>query len=238
MMKKDGRLIVALDVDSYRAAARLVKQLSKYVKVFKVGSILFTQCGPKIIKYIHKKGGKVFLDLKYNDIPNTVAGAAVEATKLGVYMLNVHATAGKEAMRMTAEAVSHEAKKQHIFKPIVIAVTVLTSLHDEDVAALGLSGNVQDNVLRFATLAREAGLDGIVCSPHEIKMIKEKFGDRFVTVTPGIRPQWDSAKDDQKRVLTPKQAISNGTDFIVVGRPVLKAPSPVKAVKQILEEIR
>ncbi|MDD5439444.1 MAG: orotidine-5'-phosphate decarboxylase, partial [Candidatus Omnitrophica bacterium] len=191
-MKRDGRLIVALDVDSYRAAARLVKQLTPSVKIFKVGSILFTQCGPKIINYIHKKGGKVFLDLKYNDIPNTVAGAAMEATRLGVYMLNVHALAGKAAMQATVEAVSQEAKKHHLFKPIVIAVTILTSLQDEDLGDLGLTGRVHDNVMRLATLAKEAGLDGIVCSPQEIKMIKDAFGDRFVTVTPGIRPAWAS----------------------------------------------
>ncbi|MDD5440575.1 MAG: orotidine-5'-phosphate decarboxylase, partial [Candidatus Omnitrophica bacterium] len=142
------------------------------------------------------------------------------------------------AMQATVAAVSQEAKKHHLFKPIVIAVTILTSLQDEDLRALGLTGRVHDNVMRLATLAKEAGLDGIVCSPQEIKMIKDAFGDRFVTVTPGIRPAWASEQADQKRVETPRRAIADGTDFIVVGRPILKAKKPVKAVRQILEEMQ
>jgi len=236
-MKKDPRLIVALDVDSYKKAAYLVKTLSEYVKVFKVGSVLFTKYGPKIIKYIHKRGAKVFLDLKYNDIPNTVANAAKEATRLGVYMLNVHALSGKEAMKKAAEAVSQEAKKMRIFKPIVIAVTVLTSLHDEDLSYLGLKGNVKEAVLRLARTAKEAGFDGVVASGEETQYIKQKIGSDFVVVTPGIRPEWAREKGDQKRVMTPKEAIKNGSDFIVVGRPVIENRRPLKAVKNIIKEI-
>lgn len=236
-MKKDPRLIVALDVDSYREAVRLLKSLSRYVKVFKVGSALFTKCGPKIIRHIHKRGAKVFLDLKFNDIPTTVSNAAVEATKLGVYMLNVHALSGKEAMKMTAEAVSKQAKKLHIFKPILVAVTILTSLHEEDLSPLGIKGEIKDLVSRLAKAAKESGFDGVVASAKETHMIKEKFGDDFVVVTPGIRPKWASEQGDQKRIMTPKEAIKSGSDFIVIGRPIIKARKPVKAVKEILKEI-
>jgi len=237
-IKTDPRLIVALDVDSYRHAVRLVKSLSPYVKVFKIGSILFTICGPKIINYIHKCGGKVFLDLKYHDIPNTVAMAAVEATKLGVYILNVHALAGKAAMEATVKAVEEEAHKRNIFKPIVIAVTVLTSLHDGDLAEVGIQGNVQDLVLKLAGLAKSSRMDGVVASPHELPMLKKQFGENFVVVTPGIRPEWDQNKGDQKRVMTPREAVTAGADFIVIGRPIIAAKKPVKAVQKILEEIR
>ena len=236
-MKRNSKLIVALDVDSYRKAARLAKKLSAYVKVFKIGSILFTSCGPHIVKYIHKLGCKVFLDLKYNDIPNTVANAAVEATKMGVYMLNVHALCGKKAMQETALAVAEEAKRLNIFKPIVLAVTVLTSLREDDFTELGLKVNIKDMVLNLAHVAKDAGLDGIVASPEETRMIKEKFGENFVIVTPGIRPEWAMNKNDQKRIMTPKEAVAHGSDFIVVGRPVIEAGKPVKAVKKILEEI-
>ena len=179
----------------------------------------------------------MFLDLKYNDIPNTVSKAAVEATKMGVYMVNVHALSGKEAMRVTAKAVAQEAKKLHIFKPILVAVTVLTSLHEEDLAPLGLKDSVEENVLRLAGAAKESGLDGVVASPREIGIIKEKFGENFVVVTPGIRPAWAQDKGDQKRVMTPAEAIKKGADFIVIGRPILEAKKPVKAVRAILEEI-
>jgi len=237
-MMKDHRLIVALDVESYRQAAVMVKRLSPYVSVFKVGNILFTQCGPKIIKYIHKRGAKVFLDLKFHDIPNTVSKAAVEATKLGVYMMNVHAFAGKECLTKTAAAVSLEAKRLNIFKPILVAVTVLTSLHEEDLALMGISGKVEDLVVKLAETAKECGFDGVVASPQETRLIKSRLTDNFVVVTPGIRPEWDADKGDQKRVMTPKEAIQAGSDFLVIGRPIMKAHKPVTAVKKILEELQ
>ena len=236
-MKKDPRLIVALDVNSYKKAARLVKQLAPYVKVFKVGNILFTKCGPRIVNLIHKRDGKVFLDLKYNDIPNTVANAAREATKLGVYMLNVHALSGKEALEKTVDVVTKEAKKRHIFKPLLIAVTILTSLQEKDLSPLGIKGGVKGLVMKLAKVAKEAGFDGIVSSAKEAPMIKRKFGENFVIVTPGIRPEWAKDKGDQKRVATPKEAIKNGSDFVVIGRPIIANRKPVKAVKKILEEI-
>jgi orotidine-5'-phosphate decarboxylase len=235
---KNPKLIVALDVDNYRRAARIVKTLSPYVKVFKVGNILFTLCGPKIIKYIHKSGAKVFLDLKYHDIPNTVANAAVEATKMGVYMMNMHTLAGTTCMQATAKAVSQKAKELNLFKPILVSVTILTSMKEEDLQPLGIEGSVEEIVMKYAKLAKEAGLDGIVASPHELKAIKKKFGENFVVVTPGIRPEWAKKNDDQKRVLTPKEAIEAGSDFIVVGRPIIQSRRPVEAVKKILEEIK
>jgi len=235
--EKDPRLIVALDVDSYKKAAQLVKKLSPYVKVFKVGNILFTQCGPKIVRYVHKTGAKVFLDLKYNDIPNTVSKAAVEATKMGVYMINVHALSGKDALRLTAEAVAKEARKHHMFKPILVAVTILTSLREHDLSPLGVRGSIKGIVLRLAKAAQESGFDGVVASAKELTVIKEKFGHNFVVVTPGIRPEWAKGASDQKRVVTPKKAIENGSDFIVVGRPVIAAKRPVDAAKKILQEI-
>jgi len=235
---KNPKLIVALDVDTYRKAGRLVKALAPYVQVFKVGNILFTQCGPKIIQYIHKKGGKVFLDLKYFDIPNTVAKAAVEATKMGVYMMNIHALAGEECMKLTARAVRQKAKELHIFKPILVSVTILTSMKEEDLQPLGIEGSVEEIVMKYAKLAQKSGVDGIVASPHELRKIKRKFGDNFVVVTPGIRPEWAKEADDQKRIMTPKEAIEAGSDFIVVGRPIIQARRPVEAVKKILEEIQ
>ena len=237
-IEKNPKLIVALDVDNYRKAARIVRSLAPYVKVFKVGNILFTKCGPKIVSYIHKAGAKVFLDLKYHDIPNTVANAAVEATKMGVYMMNMHTLSGKECMQKTAIAVSQTAKELNIFKPLLVSVTVLTSMKEEDLIPLGIHDKVEKIVMRYASLAKEAGLDGVVASPHEIKKIKEKFGESFVIVTPGIRPQWAQASDDQKRIMTPNEAVTAGSDFIVVGRPVIQAKKPVEAVKKILEEIK
>lgn len=236
-MKKDPRLIVALDVDSYRKAARLVAKLSPYVRVFKVGSVLFTQCGPKIIRYIHKTRGKVFLDLKYNDIPTTVSNAAVQATRLGVYMLNVHALSGKEALKMTADKVSAEARKLGIFKPILAAVTILTSLNEKELSPLGIKGSVRGHVLKLSKIAKESGFDGVVASAKEAGIIKKKFGENFVVVTPGIRPEWAKEKDDQKRTTTPKDAIKLGSDFIVIGRPIIGARKPAKAAKKVLEEI-
>ena len=237
-MIKDHRLIVALDHASYRKAARLVKSLSRYVKVFKVGSTLFTTSGPKIIKYIHKRGCKVFLDLKFNDIPNTVSNAAVQATRLGVYMLNVHALSGKEAMRKTAEDVKREAEKMDIFKPILVAVTVLTSLQEDDLLSLGVNTNLEELVMKLANATKESGFDGVVASPKEVRIIKERLGENFVVVTPGIRPKWASQVKDQKRVTTPRAALENGSDFIVVGRPITEARKPVIAVKKILQEIQ
>ncbi len=236
-MKKDHRLIVALDVESYKKAVRTVNKLSSLIKIFKVGSVLFTHYGPKIIKYIHKKGGKVFLDLKFHDIPNTVANAALQATKLGVYMMNVHAASGNDALVKTQEVVTKEATRLKIFKPILLGVTVLTSLHKEDLEGFGINGSVENTVLKLGKITSKSGFDGVVASSKETRILRKTFGQNFVIVTPGIRPQWSVEKEDQKRITTPKEAIDNGADFIVVGRPILQAKKPLKAVKDILREI-
>ncbi|MBL7197295.1 MAG: orotidine-5'-phosphate decarboxylase [Candidatus Omnitrophica bacterium] len=213
------KLIVALDVDDYKKAKQLVKLLYPVVKIFKVGSQLFTACGPEIVKMIQKKGAKVFLDLKFHDIPNTVKRAVEAAARLKVNMLTVHLAGGREML---------EAAVSISKRPKIVGVTVLTSKSKV---------NLRDRVLDLAKLAKDVGLDGVVCSAHEATAVRQKFGRNFLIVTPGIRPK-GSSFGDQKRVVTPKQAIKNGADFIVVGRPIIKARNPKKAALEILKEIK
>ncbi|MBW2977719.1 orotidine-5'-phosphate decarboxylase [Candidatus Woesearchaeota archaeon] len=235
-METKDKICLALDVDSAEKARALVKELHDYVGVFKINS-LFNEAGPKIVKEIVDNGGKVFLDLKYHDIPNTVANYAKAATKMGVFMFNIHATGGLEMMKAAAEAVKETAESLDIKKPIVLGVTVLTSI-DQDAlnSELNVSGEVEAQVIHLALLAKKAGLDGVVCSPKEIKAIREACGNDFVIVTPGIRPAW-SATDDQKRITTPKDAVEAGADYLVIGRPIRNADDKVEAAKKILEEI-
>lgn len=235
-MSTNDRLIVALDVDTKEKAVKLVKKLRADVGVFKIGSELFTSCGPSIVEEVQKSGSKVFLDLKFHDIPNTVAKSAVAAARLGVFMFNVHALGGLEMMKRCAEIVREEAKKLKIEPPKVIAVTVLTSMDENNLKKTGVSDNMETQVLRLAKLAKDAGLDGVVASHAEVKLIRKNLGKDFLIVTPGVRPSWAVA-DDQKRIATPKEAIDNGADFIVVGRPIIEAPDPVKAAKKVLKEI-
>jgi len=217
-----NRLIVALDVNSFEKAKKLIDKLAPYVNIFKVGSELFTSAGPKIIDYINRNKKKVFLDLKFYDIPNTVEKAVAAATKHKVFMLTLHASGGYEMLKC-AEQVFKGMKK----KPLLVAVTVLTSKDEK---------NVKTKVLDLAKLSKKAGLRGIVCSPQETWLVKKVCGKDFIVVNPGIRPLW-AAKGDQKRVTTPEEAIKNGADFIVVGRPITKAKNPVSAAKRILEEL-
>jgi len=212
------RLIVALDVDNLEEAKRLVDILYPNVKIFKVGSQLFTACGPEAVRMIVKKGAKVFLDLKFHDIPNTVKKAIVSAAKLKVYMLTVHLSGGKD---MLGAAVSIADR------PKIIGVSVLTSESKED---------TKDKVLNLAKLAKAAGLDGVVCSAQETNMIREACGKDFIIVTPGIRPE-GYVIDDQVRITTPKEAVKAGADFIVVGRPIIKAENPKEAAVKILKDI-
>lgn len=251
-MKSGGKLIVALDVDTKEKALNIVKKLKDSVKIFKIGSELFTSCGPSIVEEVKKSGAKIFLDLKLHDIPTTVAKTAVSLTRLGVDIMNVHALGGLEMMKKCAEIVREEAKKLKIEPPKVIAVTVLTSMDENNLKKIGVSDNMETQVLRLAKLSKDAGLDGVVASPSEVKSIRKNLGKDFLIVTPGVRPSWADkngpsknsgpilglTQDDQKRVATPREAIDNGADFIVVGRPVIEAPDPVEAVKKILEEIR
>lgn len=225
------KIVIALDVDSAEKAKELVAELHDYVGVYKINS-LFNESGPSIVKEIVDNGGKVFLDLKYHDIPNTVANYAKAAAKMGVFMFNVHTTGGFEMMKAAADAV-----KESENKPLVLAVTVLTSidqkaLNDE----LKVSGTVEEQVVHLAKLAQKAGMDGVVCSPKEIKIIREACGDDFVIVTPGIRPTW-AVTGDQKRITTPKDAVEAGSNFLVIGRPITGAEDRIEAAKKILKEI-
>jgi orotidine-5'-phosphate decarboxylase len=231
------RLIVALDVDSLSQAEALLDRLEGVVHRFKIGSQLFTAAGPAAVEAVRKRGGQVFLDLKFHDIPNTVAGAAREAVRLGVFMFNVHAAGGLAMMRAGAEGAAAAARDLGVERPLVIAVTVLTSL---DRAALhrelGVTSSVEGHVLHLCRLAREAGLDGCVASPHEIAPVKTVMGCDWVIVTPGVRPA-GSERGDQARVATPGQAARAGAHYLVVGRPITAAAAPAEAARRILEEM-
>jgi len=232
------RLIVALDVDSLDRAVGLVDALAGQVTRFKIGSQLFTALGPAAVEAVRKRGGEVFLDLKFHDIPNTVDGAAREAARLGVFMFNVHASGGRAMMTAAAYGAAEAAHTFGVPRPLVIAVTVLTSL---DRAALGqelrVASSVAGHVLHLCTLAREASLDGNVASPNEIRAIRNALGPRWAIVTPGVRPA-GGPRQDQSRVATPREASQAGADYLVVGRPITGAPDPAQAAAAIIEEMR
>jgi len=231
------RLIVALDVESVADAERLVDRLQGLVTRFKIGSQLFTAAGPGAVEAIQKRGAEVFLDLKFHDIPNTVAGAAREATRMGVLMFNVHASGGRAMMTAAAEATAAAARELGRRRPIVLAVTVLTSL---DRAAVGrelrVVDSVEGHVLHLASLAAAAGLDGCVASPQEIGGLRLSRGPDWVIVTPGVRPA-GSALGDQSRIATPASAIGAGAHYLVVGRPITAAPDPARAAEAVLREM-
>ncbi len=238
MIPARERLIVALDVETEKEAKKLLDSLNGAVSMFKIGCQLFTAVGPRIVDVVHKKGGKVFLDLKYHDIPDTVARAGKEATRLGVFMFNVHSLGGMEMMKKCYEASFETAEKEGIQRPKILAVTLLTSitldmLHSE----IGImSGDLESEVKRLATLSADAGLDGVVSSPQEIRAVREISSRDFLIVTPGVRPT-GTQMDDQKRISIPKEAIKAGADYIVVGRPIIKADDPVKAAEEIIKEM-
>jgi orotidine-5'-phosphate decarboxylase len=234
--KGNDKLIAALDVDTLDAARKIVDALYPSVKIFKIGSQLFTNAGPAAVEYAVSKGARVFLDLKFHDIPNTVAGAARAAVKLKVFMLNVHVQGGFDMMQKTILAVKEEAGRLKIQRPLVLGVTVLTSMGEKDLKDLEIRKGVKSQVTYLAKLAREAGLDGVVASADEVQPIRWSCGDDFVIVTPGIRPEW-AQKNDQKRTATPKEAISLGANYIVVGRPILEAKDPRLAAEEVLKEI-
>jgi orotidine-5'-phosphate decarboxylase len=241
LVRKHGsmreRLIVALDVDDLEQAAQLVRLLAGEVGMFKIGKQLFTHAGPQAVRQIQELGGEIFLDLKFHDIPNTVAKAAIEATRLGVKMFNVHASGSLEMMRLTAKEVRRVCRQQKLRKPIMLAVTVLTSLNQDDLQRVGVERKVADQVVRLALLTKEAGMDGVVASPHEVADIREACGRRFVIVTPGIRPS-DGNRNDQQRVMTPQNAVRGGVDYIVVGRPIIEAKDPVAAARAIVADMQ
>lgn len=212
-----SKLIVALDVERFEEAAALVTELRDVVEIFKVGSQMFTRYGPKLVEFINAQGPKVFLDLKFHDIPNTVAKSVESAASLNVEMITLHISGGAEMLHAAAKVAN---------RPKLLGVTVLTSL----------GGNVSDEVCRRAEVAKQCGLDGVVASPQEIGLLREAIGNKMLIVTPGIRPAW-AAVGDQKRVMTPAEAIAAGASYIVVGRPILTAPQPAEAARRILAEM-
>jgi orotidine-5'-phosphate decarboxylase len=230
------RIIFALDVDHFSEAQQWVNLLKGRVGMFKVGKQLFTHAGPKVVDMIRQKGQKVFLDLKFHDIPNTVAKAGEEATKLNVSVFDLHALGGFEMMKRAAEASRSAAKGLGIPKPLILAVTILTSMSEETLKEVGIQGPVADEVARLASLSMKAGIDGVVASPQEIGIIRKTCGKDFLIVTPGIRSP-SSKKDDQMRTLSPKEAILAGADLMVIGRPIREAKDPVEAVQKIIEDI-
>ncbi len=231
-------MIVALDVDEASRACRLAECLAPWVGMFKVGMQLFYGQGPAVVEALRRTGARVFLDLKLHDIPRTVAGASRVLARLGVSMFNVHAAGGAEMMRAAAEAAREEAAAMGLPPPLVLAVTVLTSIDQEAFAReLGFGGRISEKVVAWALLARECGLDGVVASAREAAAIRQSCGPDFLIVTPGIRPAGAPA-GDQKRVATPAEALKAGATHLVVGRPVTEAADPVEAVKGLLAEIK
>jgi len=261
-MEAKDRIIVALDVDSLEKAKVLVEQLAPYVSCFKAGLELLTSEGtPKVVNAIHEWGGQVFYDGKFNDIPNTVAAAARAVTRMGVMMFNIHCLSGSEAMRKTRETVDKTSEEIELVfanvKPLILGVTILTSLDYKNLVEMGIFEELgyadpqeladaqrqrMENLIAcyLAWLAQECGLDGVISSPKEIKAIRRYCQPEFKIVTPGIRPAW-SEKGDQKRVMTPAEAIKEGADYLVIGRPIIKPPAeigtPIDAVRKIAEEI-
>ncbi len=227
-----GKIFIALDVGTKNEALEIVSDLRGLGACFKVGKQLFTSVGPELIKEIAGMGEDVFLDLKYHDIPNTVAMAGVAAASLGIKVFNVHASGGRKMM----EAVRTELNKLEN-PPMVLAVTVLTSMGDEDLKETGIAVTPAEHVKRLAILAKDSGMDGVVASPLEIELIRGACGENFKILTPGIRPL-SSSTDDQKRIATPSSALKSGADYLVIGRPVTKAENRRKAFEEILEEIK
>ena len=222
------RIIVPLDVESAASALELVARLDPKLCRVKVGKELFVAAGPSVVAQVQERGFEVFLDLKFHDIPSTVAGACRSAARLGVWMMNVHASGGEAMLRAAREAVESVSRP-----PLLIAVTILTSLSQADLARVGYSGSLIENVERLARLARASGLDGVVCSAQEAPLIRNATGEDFVLVTPGIRPKTD-VRDDQARVVTPVEAVRLGSDYLVIGRSITRAPDPAA----MLDEIR
>lgn len=230
-------IVVALDVDTVEQALSLVETLRGLVGMFKIGKQLFTAAGPEIVQTIIGMGEKVFLDLKFHDIPNTVAQAGVEAARLGVSIFNLHAMGGSRMMRAAVESVNEVVEREGIPRPLILGVTVLTSHTQESLNEIGIDRTLEDQVVALARLCKASGIDGVVASPHEIVRIREAVNDRdFVILTPGVRPI-GAALNDQRRVMTPAEAVNAGADFLVIGRPITAADNPVLAAKKILEEI-
>ncbi|MEI7638941.1 MAG: orotidine-5'-phosphate decarboxylase [Syntrophus sp. (in: bacteria)] len=237
--RPQDRLIFALDIGNggMEEVLSWVDVLHGHVGIFKVGKEAFTIYGPALIDKIHKRGARVFLDLKYHDIPNTVARAAEGAVGLGVAMFNIHAAGGRSMMVAAVAAANQAAERLCVPAPLLVAVTVLTSLTDQDLREIGFHITTMEAVLNFARMAQDAGLAGVVASPRETEVIRKACGDNFVIITPGIRASGAVAGDDQKRTLSPEEAIAAGADYLVVGRPIRMATNPASEADRIVEAI-
>lgn len=231
-------ILVALDVESAARAVELANTLRGSVGGFKIGKQLFTATGPAMVRELTGRGDRVFLDLKFHDIPNTVAGAVQSAVATGAWMVNVHASGGSAMMKAAAEAAATAAAKSSQQRPLVIGVTVLTSMTDAALKEVGVAAPMLDQVVHLATLAKTSGLDGVVASPQEVRAIRAACGPDFQIVTPGIRPADQQGKDDQARTMTPAEALQAGATHLVIGRPITGAPDPRAAAEQILATLR
>ena len=229
------RIITALDVENKAQALALVRQLSQ-AALFKVGLELFTAEGPALLREIQAAGKGVFLDLKLHDIPNTVGEAARIGVRYGARMMTIHASGGRAMMARAAETAAEEAEKRGFARPILLGVTILTSLQNEDLASVGMTPDTPGQVLRLAALAKSSGLSGVVCSAREIEIVRKEVGPDFLIVTPGIRPA-GAAAQDQKRVMTPALAVAKGSDYLVIGRPITQSASPAEAFAEIVREL-
>jgi len=228
MTKAADKIIVALDVPTKKEALKLVEKLRDQISFFKIGLQLYTEEGPGIVRTVSATGSKVWLDLKLHDIPNTVAKAVESASRLGVQMLTIHLSGGSEMVRA--------ATATRINDMLLLGVTVLTSATEETLREIGIQGKIDDQVLRLAKLGVEAGIDGVVASPHEIKSLRREFGNKIRIVVPGIRPNW-SEPGDQRRTMTPCEALEAGADYLVIGRPIVAHPNPNEAVAKVLGEL-
>jgi orotidine-5'-phosphate decarboxylase len=231
-MPSPTRFIVALDFPTVSEALKLASQLHPSLCHLKVGKELFIRGGPGIIEHLTTLEYKVFLDLKFHDIPNTVAAACRAAADLGVWMIDVHACGGKAMLEAARNSLAKSSDP-----PLLIAVTVLTSLTEADLITIGISDKPLDQVLRLAQLAQSAGIDGVVCSAHEVKGLRKNLGNDFCLVTPGIRPTGWGNPDDQRRIMTPRDALAAGSDYLVIGRPITKAPDPLHALQALYDDI-
>lgn len=237
------KIIVALDVASAGEAREIIDELSAEVGAFKIGLQLFTAAGASFVREVVERGVRLFLDVKFHDIPNTVAKASAEVARLGVWMFNVHALGGSEMLARAVAEVREVCARENLRQPKIIGVTVLTSADRETLSEVGIEAETGAQVLRLAQLTAKCGLDGVVAAPTETRLIRERFGNDFLIVTPGVRPASGTGNrefatsDDQKRVMTASEAINSGADFLVIGRPILKAENRIEAVRKILGEI-